>query len=73
MKDPRALEILKFLAKGGMGLKFYCKNGDTINKAGNCSCKPVCDNSKMKQARKVKINKLKEDGLLFTKNYKVTS
>ena len=73
MKDPRALEILKFLAKGGMGLHFFCKNGGTISKAGKCGCKVECDNSKLKQARKVKINKLKEYGLIERKNYKVSS
>ena len=70
-KHPKATEALEFLAKYGTGLKFYCENGYQISKSGNCTCR--CDNSKMKQARKVKINKLKEYGLLFTKNYKVTS
>jgi hypothetical protein len=69
---PKALEILEFLSKGGMSLKFYCKNGDTINKAGRCRCKPECDNSKMKQARKVRINKMKDYGLVKRKNYKAT-
>ena len=70
-KHPKALEALTYLANRGMNLTFHCEKGSTISAKGQCVC--GCENSMQKQARKVKANKLKEYGLLFTKNYKVAS